>query len=153
MEQVKEVTLTRTLNAPRELVYKAWTEVEHLKEWWGPRMFTNPVCEVDVRPGGAILIHMQAPDGTVYPMGGVFKEVLPPEKLVFTSTALDKNGDVMFENINTVTFVAQGDKTLLTVHAKVDKVRDWNEAAPMLAGMREGWSMSLDKLETLLVKL
>jgi uncharacterized protein YndB with AHSA1/START domain len=59
-----EVHLTRILDAPRELVFKAWTEPKHLAQWWGPRGFSNPVCKLDLRVGGAILIHMCAPDGT-----------------------------------------------------------------------------------------
>ena len=69
-----EVVLTRVFDAPRALVFKIWTEPHHLAKWWGPRDFTNPVCELDVRVGGKILIHMHAPDGTVYPMTGTFRE-------------------------------------------------------------------------------
>src|SRR4029079_8753997 len=64
----REVTLTRIIDAPRALVWAAWTEPEHMAPWWGPHRFTTPVCEMDVRPGGKMLIHMKAPDGTVYPM-------------------------------------------------------------------------------------
>jgi uncharacterized protein YndB with AHSA1/START domain len=149
----KEVTLTRTLDAPRELVFKAWTDAEHMKQWWGPHRFTNPVCEIDARPGGAILIHMQGPDGTVYPMTGVFKEVVKPERLVFTSSALDDDGTPLFENMNTITFAADGNKTILTVHTKVDKVANEEKVAPMLAGMNEGWSQSLERLYDLVVKM
>jgi uncharacterized protein YndB with AHSA1/START domain len=67
----QELVLTRVFDAPRELVFKVWTDPKHLARWWGPRGFTNPVCELDLRPGGAILIHMRGPDGTVYPMTGV----------------------------------------------------------------------------------
>ena len=71
----RELVLARVFDAPREVVFKAWTNVEHLKRWWGPKNFTNPVCEVDVRPGGAMRIHMRGPDGTIYPMTGVFQEI------------------------------------------------------------------------------
>jgi uncharacterized protein YndB with AHSA1/START domain len=84
-----ELTMTRVFDAPRELVFRAWTDPERLKRWWGPKGFTNPVCEVDVRPGGAIRIHMRGPDGTVYPMTGAFIEIVEAERLVFTSSALD----------------------------------------------------------------
>lgn len=67
---IDELVLTRTFDAPRELVFKAWTDAKQLAEWWGPKGFTNPVCDIDVRPGGAIRIDMTGPDGTVYPMGG-----------------------------------------------------------------------------------
>jgi Activator of Hsp90 ATPase homolog 1-like protein len=69
----QELVLTRVFDAPRELVFKAWTDPKCVAQWWRPRGFTNPVCEVDVRPGGAIRIHMRGPDGTVYPMTGVYQ--------------------------------------------------------------------------------
>src|SRR5680860_496485 len=84
----RDLTITRVFDAPRDLVYKAWTDPALMTRWFGPKDFTNPVCELDVRPGGAILIHMQGPDGTVYPMTGEFQEVVPPERLVFTSSAV-----------------------------------------------------------------
>ena len=84
-----DLVMTRVFDAPRELVFKAWTETKHVAQWWGPKRFTNSVCEMDVRPGGAIRIHMRAPDGVVYPMTGVFQEIVAPERLVFVSSALD----------------------------------------------------------------
>ena len=83
--QRKEVTITRLFDAPRALVFKAWTDPKQLAQWWGPHGFTTPVCEVDVRPGGALLIHMRGPDGVVYPNKGVFHEIVEPDRLVFTS--------------------------------------------------------------------
>ena len=87
-----ELVLTRVFDAPRELVFKAWTDAKRVAQWWGPHQFTNPVCELDARPGGAIRIHMRGPDGTVYPMTGVYQEVVEPERIVFTSAALDAAG-------------------------------------------------------------
>jgi len=72
-------------DAPREIVWKAWTDENQMAKWWGPHHFTNPVCKMDVRPGGSILIHMKGPDTPAMPMGGKFIEVTPPEKLVFTT--------------------------------------------------------------------
>src|SRR6266576_3421118 len=69
------LVLTRVFDAPRELVFKAWTDTKHMAQWWGPNGFTNPVCELDARAGGAIRIDMRAPDGAVYPMKGVFEEI------------------------------------------------------------------------------
>jgi len=143
---MQELVTTRVFDAPLELVFKAWTDPERLKRWWGPKGFTNPVCEVDVRPGGAIRIHMQAPDGNVYPMTGVFQEIVELERLVFTSSALDQNGEPLFEVMNTVTFAAEGGKTKLTVRASVTKAK--GGAAQHLAGMQQGWSLSLDRLAT-----
>jgi uncharacterized protein YndB with AHSA1/START domain len=148
----KELIITRVFDAPRELVFKAWTEARHMAQWWGPKGFTNPVCELDARPGGAIRIHMKAHYGEVYPMGGVFHEIVPPERLVFTSTALiDETGVTQLEILNTVTFAEHNGKTRLTLHAKV--VKATAAAAQALTGMDLGWSQSLDRLAELVTKL
>jgi uncharacterized protein YndB with AHSA1/START domain len=91
-----ELTITRVFDAPRDLVFEAWTDAKHLAKWWGPHHFTNPVCELDVRVGGAIRIDMRGPEGTVYPMTGVLHEIVSPERLVFTSAPLDENGVKLF---------------------------------------------------------
>src|SRR5580658_1247711 len=85
----REFTFTREYDAPRELVFRAWTDPRHVAQWWGPGGFTNPVCEWDARPGNAIHVVMRAPDGTEHGMGGEFREVVAPERLVFTAGALD----------------------------------------------------------------
>lgn len=147
-----ELTITRVFDAPRELVFKAWTDPRILAQWWGPKGFTNPVCELDVRPGGAILIHMRAPDGTVFPNKGVFHEVTPPERLVFSTYAFeDENGNPGLEDFNTVTFTEQGGKTTVTLHSVV--VKSSPEFAEALAGMKEGWNEALDRLAEQLVSL
>jgi uncharacterized protein YndB with AHSA1/START domain len=144
----KELVLKRVFNAPRERVWKAWTDPRQLAQWWGPAGFTNPVCEADVRPGGAIRIDMRGPDGTVYPMTGVYREVVAPERLVFTASALDEKGRPLFEVLNTVNFAKQGGKTLLTVRAQV--VNKTAGADAYLEGMEAGWSQSLVRLDALL---
>lgn len=140
----QELVLTRVLDAPRELVFKAWTDPKLLAQWWGPRGFTNPVCELDPRPGGAIRIHMRSPDGTVYPMTGVYQEIVEPELIVFTSAALDDKGNPMFEMLTTVTFAEEGGKTKQTMRTRVIKVTP--QAAPYIAGMEQGWTQSLERL-------
>lgn len=140
-----EVTIARMIDASPEMVFKAFTDAGHLKHWWGPRGFTNPVCEFDARPGGAIRIHMRAPDGVIYPMVGTVLEIVEPERLVFTSQALDKDGNALFENLNTVTFAEHDGKTKVTVHAKVQTATE--QGAPYLNGMNEGWRMTIDRLE------
>jgi len=140
-----EVFMTRILDASAEVVFRAWTDPEQLKQWWGPRGFTNPVCEFDARPGGAIRIHMRAPDGVVYPMTGVVLEIVEPKRLVFTSYALDKEGNAMFESLNTVTFAPHEGKTSLTLHAKVQTTTE--QGLPYLKGMEVGWKLTLDRLE------
>jgi len=146
----KEMTLTRVVNAPREMVFKAWTEPAQLEKWWGPKDFTNPLCNVDARPGGEILIHMQAPDKTVYPMDGEFHEIVAPEKLVFTTAALDKNGNRLFEVLNTVIFSDENGGTKINLHAAVSNITE--EGKPYIDGMNEGWNESLDRLSELLSK-
>jgi uncharacterized protein YndB with AHSA1/START domain len=146
----RELVITRVFDAPRALVFKAWTDPNHVAQWWGPHGFTNPVCELDARPGGAIRIHMRGPDGTLYPMTGVYQEIVEPERFVFTSAALDAEGNPLFEVLNTVTFAEQGSKTTLTVQARV--VKSTAKAAPYLAGMEAGWTQSLERLKTHLAK-
>src|SRR5215208_1788707 len=85
----RTIVITRVFDAPRALVFKAWTDPRHVARWWGPKDFTNPVCEMDVRPGGAITIHMRGPDGVMYPSKGVFHEIVEPERLVFSNTAME----------------------------------------------------------------
>jgi uncharacterized protein YndB with AHSA1/START domain len=144
------VVITRTFSAPRELVFKAWTDPRDVAQWWGPHRFTNPVCELDARPGGAIRIHMRGPDGTVYPMTGVYEEIVEPERLVFTSAALDKEGNHLFELRTTVTFVAHGGETTVTVKTRV--VKSTPAGAPYLGGMEAGWTQSLERLKAYLAK-
>ncbi len=144
-EYVKELTLTRLINAPREKVWQAWTDPKLVAQWWGPRGFTAPVCEVDARPGGAIVIHMSG-FGMLSPMKGVFTEVVKPERLVFTSNAYPDVSatDPFIEGVTTVTFKDVGGKTQLTVHAAVVKTAPG--AAQALAGMEQGWNEQTDKL-------
>jgi uncharacterized protein YndB with AHSA1/START domain len=140
----RELGFTRTFDAPRELVFKMWTDAKHMAQWWGPHGFTNPRCELDVRPGGAIRIDMRGPDGTVYPMTGTFQEVAKPERLVFTAEALDQNGAVALEVLNTVTFEEKNGKTTLTLQARVTNVI--GEGISYLEGMEAGWTQSLERL-------
>ena len=143
-----DLVLTRIFDAPRSLVWKAWTDPKHVAQWWGPQGFTNPVCELDVRPGGAIRIDMRAPDGTVYPMTGIYREIVKPDRLVFTSYALDAADKPMFEVLNTVMFAEQDGKTTLTVQARV--INKTTVAERYLAGMEQGWTQSLERLAAIL---
>lgn len=138
------LVITRIFNAPADLVFRAWTEPKQLAQWWGPSGFTNPVCELDARPGGAIRVHMRAPDGTTYPMSGVYREIDPPRRLVFLSSALDQEGWPLFEILNTVTFSEQGGRTALRLEARV--VKATAQAPQYFDGMDEGWRQSLVRL-------
>ena len=143
----RELTITRIFNAPRERVFKAWTDPKELAKWWGPKTFTNPVCEVDLKLGGTLRIVMRAPDGGEYPMQGIFREIVPPSRLVFTNIALDKDGHHIIEGLTTVTFAEDGGKTKLTLQTRGVAVVDY--AAAYLQGMEAGWTQSLEKLEAL----
>jgi len=100
---------------------------------------------MDVRVGGELRIHMRAPDGVVYPMKGVFKEIVAPERLVFVSSALDGDGRSMFDILNTVLFAEKRGKTTLTLQARV--ITATAQAPQYLKGMKMGWTQSLDRLE------
>jgi uncharacterized protein YndB with AHSA1/START domain len=142
-----EITLVRLFDAPRDLVWRAWTDPEVLRQWWGPKGFTNPVCEIDVQRGGKIRIHMRAPDGTIYPMTGEFREVDAPRRLVFSDAALDADGNVLLEGFTIVTFEDEGGKTKLTIESIAKAIVP--QAADMLQGMENGWAESLDRLADL----
>lgn len=156
--------LTRLLDAPRSLVFRVWTEPGHMAQWWGPRTMTTPVCELNVRPGGAYRIVMRSPDGTEHPMCGVFREVVAPERLVLTMDVSGhpdewhdlinptryKSRKPVVELLQTITFETAGGKTKLPVRTRFESaaLRD----ARLQMGMTEGWSESLDKLAELLPK-
>jgi uncharacterized protein YndB with AHSA1/START domain len=144
----KEVVITRIVDAPRDLVFKAWTEAEHLARWWGPDGFTNPVCESDPRPGGVLRIVMRGPDGTEYPQAGVFREVVAPERLVFEEIPEDADGRPLLRAATSVTFADREGRTEIRLHARA--VALVPEAAPMLGGMQAGWNQSLQRLEDVL---
>lgn len=146
----RELTLTRIIDAPRALVFRAWTDPKYMTQWWGPKNFTNPVCDMDVRPGGALRIVMRAPDGAEYPMTGVFREVVEPERPVFTNIAVDAAGNHLLEGLTTVTFAEHAGKTKLTVETRAVAMVDY--AARMLEGMEAGWTQSLDRLAALVAK-
>jgi uncharacterized protein YndB with AHSA1/START domain len=150
-ETERKLVLTRTFEAPRALVFKAWTDPEHLARWWGPHGFTNPVCEIDAQPGGGIRIDMTGPDGVVYPMKGVVQEIVEPERLVFACTAHeDEAGYPGLEVRNMVTFSEHEGKTTLRLEAVVVKAAP--AAAQALEGMEAGWTQSLERLAARLAR-
>jgi uncharacterized protein YndB with AHSA1/START domain len=144
----REFVITRVFNAPRELVFKAWTDPKHLSQWWGPKGFTNPICQWDARPGGKIYDVMRAPDGTEHPMGGEYREIVEPEKLVISCGALDDKGKMLFEFVHTATFSEKDGKTEMVLHSRVTMTTP--EADKYIGGFEMGMSMSLDRLTELL---
>ena len=142
---IRELTITRVYDAPRELVFRAFTDPAHVAKWWGPAGFSTVMRSWDARAGGDIDIDMVAPDGNSHPMGGTIHEVLPPERFVFTSTAFwEEDGTPGIENHNTVTFEDLGGKTRMTLRCRV--LRASPAVQPALDGMDLGWNQSFDRL-------
>jgi len=132
--------ITRIFDAPRSLVFKAWTESEHIARWWGPRGFKSDVIKNDLRPGGAYRIHMLGPDGDHWTQG-IYREVLPPERLVMVGSWADAQGNpTRPETTLTLLFEDLGGKTRLTLHNAVFEsvtARDLHQG---------GWTSALDCL-------
>lgn len=124
MEKSKEFVITRVVNAPRELVWKAHTEESHLMNWWGPKGFKMIKVKMDLRPGGMFHYGMQGPDGSTMWGKFVYREVVPQEKLVFVLTFSDEQGGVTrhpmaldwpLEILNTITFTEKDGKTTVRI--------------------------------------
>ena len=145
----REIALTRLFDAPRELVFEAMTRPEHVRRWWGAldERYSMPVCEIDLREGGAWRFVGRGPKGE-YGFHGVYREILRPERLVFTEI-YDPFPDV--ESVVTSVFAAEGGKTRLTVTALYPsiEVRD----SVMKTGMADGAAKSYDQLEALVAEL
>jgi uncharacterized protein YndB with AHSA1/START domain len=105
----RELRLSRTLEAPVDIVWEAWTKPEHLANWWGPDGFTNTITEMDVTPGGEFNLVMHGPDGTDYKNKSVFTEVIPFKKIAYEHVSTPKF-------LATVTFEEQGEQTLINWH-------------------------------------
>jgi len=159
----EQLTITRTFDAPRDLVWKAWTVPEHIKRWWGPKDFTEPVIEIDFRVGGKYLFCMHGPKGAEFDKDlwstGVYREIVPLERIICTDSFADENGNVvpatyygMNENIPlellvTVTFQEHNGKTKMTLrHTGIP-------AGPDSEGANQGWNESFDKMAELLATL
>ncbi len=148
----RDLTLTRIIDAPREKVFRAWTEPELLKQWFAPVPWTTPHAEMDLRPGGASLIVMRSPEGNDMPNRGVYLEVVKNQRLVFTdaySTAWEP-ADKPFMTV-ILSFEDQGGKTKYTA-----LVRHWTAADKEThekMGFHEGWGLCTDQLSALAAKL
>lgn len=139
----REFTIVREFDAPRELVFKAWTDPAQAAKWWGPRNFTTPPSSVsmDVRPGGKYRATMISDvDGTQYPTSGSYREVVEPERLVFTWGDPTGDGSPERESVVTVTFAENGDKTTMTFHLVAPGPLSRDD------GAEDGWGESLDRL-------
>jgi len=140
-QQQQTVTIIRDFDAPRHLVFQAWTQPEHLRRWWGPHGFTVESCEMDLRVGGGWQVRMRSPQGVVDRQRGVVREIVAPERLVFSYAFEDEHGRRGHETTVTVSFADRGGKTRLTVHHAIfesvtvrdDHVGGWGEALDHLA--------------------
>ena len=157
--QEEDIVITRLIDAPRELVFKAWTDPEYIVHWWGPKGFTTPFCTVDLRPGGIFHFCMRTPDGRDFWGRGVYREIVEPERIVYTDSFSDEEGNLVepahygmsrnfpSETIITVTFGKLKGKTELTMHHAV------MELIPEREEMQQGWTEMFDRLAEYLEKV
>jgi uncharacterized protein YndB with AHSA1/START domain len=148
-----EVVITRIFDAPLELVWKAWTEPERVMRWWGPQGYTIPYCTIDLRTGGVMHFCMRSAEGQEIWCGGVFHEVVEPERIVSTSYFSDEQGNVVrperygmsaawpAETLVTVTFADLDGRTLVTLQQRVGPV-----PADERASAQQGWIETFDRL-------
>jgi uncharacterized protein YndB with AHSA1/START domain len=157
----QDFVLARTFDAPRGLVFKAWTDPTKLACWFGPKIFENR-CEIDLRPNGAYRIVMRSPEGIDYPIKGIYREIMEPERLVMTVNCdehpiewhklVNENRSQaptkLEEMLWIVTLKEHDGTTELSIQTKFGSPGDRDALLKM--GMRDGWSESLDKLDDLL---
>jgi uncharacterized protein YndB with AHSA1/START domain len=159
-----ELVITRSFDAPRELVFKVWSEVEHLKNWWGPKEFKIGVAELDFRPGGFFHYNMQSPDG--YEMWGkfVYHEIESPEKIVYVNSFSDPEGNIVrapfsatfpLEIRNLLTFTEVEGKTTITLRGGPINVseEELNFFKGMFESMKQGFGGTFDQLAEYLAKV
>ena len=138
----REIVMTRAFDAPRELVFEAHSKCEHMAKWWGPRKYTLNVCEMDFRPGGAYRLVQRGPDGDEHGFRGEYREIVPPERIVWTFEYEGMPGHV---SVDTLTLEdLGGGKTRLTAHSRFDSVEDRD--AMLQSGMEEGAAETWDRL-------
>jgi len=154
----QELVITRVFDAPRELVWQAWTDPEMFTKWWGPKDYTTPHCEIDLRVGGKFLNCMRSSEGQDIWSTGIYREIVPLERIVCTDSFADEkgnvvpashygmSGDVPLEMLVTVTFEDLDGKTKMTLR------HEGLPAGEMSDGASTGWSESFDKLAELLAK-
>jgi uncharacterized protein YndB with AHSA1/START domain len=151
MEKSRELTIIREFDVPRELIWKAWTHPDLFKKWWGPKDFSCPYSEMDLRVGGKYLHCMQSPEGQDFWTTGVYKEIKPMEKLVFTDSFADEEGNMVSasyygiedfppESEISVTLEKVNGKTKLTLRHSDIPEGDLQEET------HAGWNQSFDKL-------
>lgn len=137
----KDISLkiVRDFEAPTSLVFRVWSTPEHMLRWWGPRDFTPHSVKMDFRPGGAWRACIRSPEGQDYWMGGIYREVLEPEKLIFTF-AWDEDGAPGADTLVTVSFADIGGRTRLTFHQTPFETIEERDSH------QDGWGECLDRL-------
>lgn len=144
--QDRELVFTRVFDAPRSVVFRAWTDPEQVAQWWGPQGFSVAFLEMDVRPAGAWRKCMRSPEGSDYWRRGVYREVVEPERLVFTYISDDPESDPDHETIVTVTFADHGAKTLMTFRqAEFESVASRDSH-------RHGWTSCMERFAAYLAR-
>ena len=143
----RELTIRRTFDAPRTLVFEAWTQPQHLSQWSCPRGFTCTDNGGELRVGGAFSASMRAPDGTEHRLSGVYREIVPPERLVFTHCWLDDSGRPGPETLVTVTLLERSGRTEMTFH------QGGFESVASRDGHEQGWTSCFELLAELLARL
>ena len=144
-----EITMGRVFDAPREMVFRAYTDPELIAKWWGPRQYSTVVDQMDVRPGGTWRFINRGPDGTDFAFNGVYREVVPPERIVNTFEFEPMPGHVSVET--TVFEELEGDRTRVRMHVQFDNVDDRD--GMVSSGMETGWTESMERLTELLATL
>jgi uncharacterized protein YndB with AHSA1/START domain len=139
----REIVMTRVFDAPRRLVFEAWTRPEHVARWFGPHDYSLPVCRIDLRPGGAWRYVLRAPDGTEMGMKGVYRQIVRPERLVYTEI-FDDFEEIGGESLVSIVLEEHEGRTTMTstVLYRSVEVRD----AVIASGMEVGAAETLDRL-------
>jgi uncharacterized protein YndB with AHSA1/START domain len=147
----KDLSFKRALKAPRPLVFEAFTRPEHLVHWWAPKPFTMPVCEVDLRPGGTWKYLFRPPEGPEHPCEAVYREVVPPEKIVMESSVPGPGGKPFFTIRQTILLEDKGRETGLALEVKILEANPGCE--PFLEGAKQGFGLTLSNLGDYLAEL
>ena len=141
----RELLLTRTFNAPIELVWEVWTDPEHIKNWWGPNGFTNTIYTMKVEPGGEWDFVMHGPDGTDYKNKSIFKEIIKNKKIVYEHISGPKF-------LATVTFTAEGNKTTLNWHMLFETAEQFEQVVKVFKA-DEGLKQNGERLDSYLANM
>ncbi len=147
----REMTISRVFDAPRELVWEAWTNPEHVAQWWGPDGFSTTIKKMDFRVGGVWKLVMHGPDGRDYPNSSIFREIVEPERIVFSHGGGSKDMPGA-HFMATWTFEALGNQTRVTMHALFDTPEE-RELVIREYGAYEGGKQTLARLAEFLAKV